>query len=54
VCHHVSRLLVVCRCGAQVQWSTVKVKVMQIHGDGSGVVNDECCDLTEGPVSSGN
>jgi hypothetical protein len=35
VCNHVS-WLVVCRCGAQVRWSTAKVKVMWVHADRTG------------------
>jgi hypothetical protein len=45
VCNHVSRL-VVCRCGAQVRWSTAKV--MWVRADGLGAVKDEHWDLTEG------
>jgi hypothetical protein len=40
LCHHVCHL-VVCRYGAQVQGSTTKVKVMWVHADGPGAVNDE-------------
>jgi hypothetical protein len=40
VCNNVSRL-VVCRCGAQVRWSTVKVKVMWVRADGPGAMKDE-------------
>jgi hypothetical protein len=53
VCNHVSRL-VVCRCGAQVRWSTAKVKVMRVRADGPGAVKDEHCDLTEGPELLGD
>jgi hypothetical protein len=40
MCNHVGRL-VVCRCGAQGWWSTVKVKVMRVRADGPGAVKDE-------------
>jgi hypothetical protein len=30
-----------CRCGAQILWSTAKVKVMQARADGPGAVKDE-------------
>jgi hypothetical protein len=53
VCNHVCRL-VVCRCGTQGQWSTAKVKVMQVHADGPGAVKDERWDLTEGLESLGH
>jgi hypothetical protein len=38
--HHVGRLLV-CKCGARVWSSTVKVKVMQVRANGLGAVKDE-------------
>jgi hypothetical protein len=53
LCNQVGRL-VVCRCGAQVQWSMSKVVVMRVHADGSGVMKDEHWDLTKGPESLGN
>jgi hypothetical protein len=42
--------LVVCRCGAQRQWSTTEVKVMRAHAYGPGAVKDKCWVLTDGPV----
>jgi hypothetical protein len=48
MCDHVRRI-VVCRCGAQGRWSTMKVKVMQVGVDGLEAVKDERWDLTEGP-----
>jgi hypothetical protein len=60
MCNHVGRL-VVCRCGAQGQWSTVEVMVIHARADGSGAVKviqarvdalgavkDECWVLAEG------
>jgi hypothetical protein len=41
-------------CGAQVEWSTTKMKVMRFRVDGLGAVKDECWDLTEGPESLGD
>jgi hypothetical protein len=41
LCNHADRL-VVCRCGAQGQWSMAKVKVMQARVDGPGAVKGEC------------
>jgi hypothetical protein len=52
LCNHVCQL-VVCRCGAQGRWSTIKVKVIRVHVNGLGVVKDEQWDLTEGPESQG-
>jgi hypothetical protein len=49
----VSRLMM-CRCGAQGRWSTMKVKVMQVRADGSGAVKDEHWDLTDAPKKSGD
>jgi hypothetical protein len=46
VCNNVSGF-VVCRCGAQVQWSTTKVKVMPVRADGPGATKDERWDLIE-------
>jgi hypothetical protein len=46
VCNHVSGF-VVCRCGAQVRWSTTKV--MRVRVDGPGAAKDERWDLIEGP-----
>jgi hypothetical protein len=40
VCNHVCRL-VVCRCEAQGQWLTTKMKVMRVRDDGLGAVKDE-------------
>jgi hypothetical protein len=53
LCNHVGRI-VICRCGAQVLWSTTKVKVMQIRVDRPGAMKDERWDLTEGPELSGD
>jgi hypothetical protein len=53
LCNHVSRL-VVCKCGAQIRWSTTKVKVIQVHADGPGAMKDERCDLIEGLESPGD
>jgi hypothetical protein len=44
---HVS-WLVVHRCEVRRQWSTTKVKVMQVHANGPRVVKDERCVLIEG------
>jgi hypothetical protein len=40
-------------CGAQVQRSKTKVKVMQVRVDGPGAEKNERWDLTEGPESPG-
>jgi hypothetical protein len=48
LCNHVGRL-VVCRSGAQRQWSTAEAKVMRAHDDGLGAVKGECWVLTDGP-----
>jgi hypothetical protein len=53
LCNHIYRL-VVCKCGAQGQYSTTKVKVMWIHTDGPEATKDERCDLTKGPEKSGD
>jgi hypothetical protein len=50
LCNHVSRL-VLCRRGAQVRWSTAKVKVMQVRTDGPKATKDERWDLTAEPES---
>jgi hypothetical protein len=53
LCNHVGRLMVY-RCGAQIRWSTAKVKVMLVHADGLGAVKHERWDLTKGLESSGD
>ena len=42
------------RCGAQVRWSTAKVKVMHVRADGPVATKDERWDLTEGPEKPGD
>jgi hypothetical protein len=51
LCNHVYRPMV-CRCGAQRWWSTVKVEVMRVRDEGLGVVKNERWDLTEELQSS--
>jgi hypothetical protein len=53
ICNHVGRL-VVCRCGAQRRWSTVEVKVIRAHANGSGAVKDECWVLANEPEQLGD
>jgi hypothetical protein len=53
LCNYVCRL-VVCRCGAQGKWLTMKVMIMWVHADGPRAAKDEHCDLTEEPESSGD
>jgi hypothetical protein len=48
MCNHFSRL-VVCRCGAQGQWSTTEVKVIRASANGSVAVKDRCWVLTDRP-----
>jgi hypothetical protein len=45
---------VVGRCGAQGQWMTTKVKVMQVRGDGLGAMKDECWILADRPEQLGD
>jgi hypothetical protein len=52
-CNHVGRL-VVCRCGAQGQWSMAEVKVMRACADGPGAVKDECWVLADEPEQPGD
>jgi hypothetical protein len=40
LCNHVSWLMV-CRYGAQVRWSTAKVKVMRVRADGPRETKDK-------------
>jgi hypothetical protein len=53
LCNHVSRL-VVCRCGAQEQWSTAEVKVMRARADGPVEVKGECWGFTDGSEQPGD
>jgi hypothetical protein len=41
VCATMSLGLWCAGCGAQVRWSTVKVKVMWVRADGPGAMKDE-------------
>jgi hypothetical protein len=53
MCNHADRL-VVCRCGAQGQWLTAKVKVTRARADGPGAVKDECWVLADRLEQSGD
>jgi hypothetical protein len=53
LCNHVDGL-VVCKYGAQGQWSMAEVKVIRAHDDGLRAVKDKCWVLADGSEHPGD